>query len=43
MSAILRSSAEGRRIELTTAIEQPALVPFTPAESWKGQESTGLT
>jgi predicted dehydrogenase len=36
MSAILRSSVEGRRIELTTVIEPPALVPLTPVEDWKG-------
>jgi predicted dehydrogenase len=37
MTAILRSSAEGRRIELATRIELPAPVPLTPAEAWKGR------
>lgn len=37
MSAILRSSAEGRRIELTTVVEQPELVPLTPVEDWTGR------
>ncbi|WP_406207413.1 Gfo/Idh/MocA family oxidoreductase [Streptomyces sp. NBC_01017] len=36
MSALLRSSAEGRRIELTTSAEPPVPVPLTAAEEWKG-------
>ncbi|WP_030612162.1 Gfo/Idh/MocA family protein [Streptomyces fulvoviolaceus] len=36
MSALLRSSAEGRRIELTTSAEQPVPVPLTAAEDWRG-------
>lgn len=36
MNALLRSSAEGRRIELTTTAEPPAPVPLTPAEEWRG-------
>jgi predicted dehydrogenase len=36
MSALLRSSAEGRRIELTTTAEPPTPVPLTPAEQWRG-------
>ncbi|KOG39832.1 Gfo/Idh/MocA family protein [Streptomyces resistomycificus] len=36
MSALLRSSAEGRRVELTTSAQPPAPVPLTPAEEWAG-------
>ncbi|MFF4503532.1 Gfo/Idh/MocA family protein [Streptomyces sp. NPDC001401] len=36
MTALLRSSAEGRRIELTTSTPPPALVPLTAAEAWRG-------
>ncbi|MFI9757113.1 Gfo/Idh/MocA family protein [Streptomyces sp. NPDC051963] len=36
MDALLRSSAEGRRIELTTSAEPPVPVPLTPAEEWRG-------
>ncbi|MFC4469467.1 Gfo/Idh/MocA family protein [Streptomyces xiangluensis] len=36
MSALLRSSAEGRRIELTTSAEPPVPVPLTAAEEWRG-------
>jgi predicted dehydrogenase len=36
MSALLRSSAEGRRIELTTSARPPAPVPLTAAEDWRG-------
>ncbi|MGP4005988.1 Gfo/Idh/MocA family protein [Streptomyces sp. 4N124] len=35
MSALLRSSAEGRRIELTTSVEPPVLVPLTAADEWR--------
>ena len=35
LTALLRSAAEGRRIELTTTVERPAPVPFTPAADWK--------
>ncbi|MEV1081523.1 Gfo/Idh/MocA family oxidoreductase [Streptomyces sp. NPDC050211] len=35
MSALLRSSAEGRRIELTTTVEPPVLVPLTAADEWR--------
>jgi predicted dehydrogenase len=35
MTALLRSSAEGRRIELSTSVERPAPVPLTPAEKWR--------
>ena len=34
MTALLRSAAEGRRIELTTSAEPPAPVPLTAAEEW---------
>ena len=34
MTALLRSSAEGRRIELTTSAEPPVPVPLTPAVEW---------
>ncbi|MFI7024747.1 Gfo/Idh/MocA family protein [Micromonospora sp. NPDC049900] len=34
MTALLRSAAEGRRIELTTTVERPAPVPLTPVEDW---------
>ncbi|GAA2634495.1 Gfo/Idh/MocA family oxidoreductase [Streptomyces vastus] len=36
MSALLRSSAEGRRIKLTTSAEPPVPVPLTAAEEWRG-------
>ncbi|MFE3853865.1 Gfo/Idh/MocA family protein [Streptomyces griseorubiginosus] len=35
MTALLRSSAEGRRIELSTSVERPLAVPLTPAEKWR--------
>ena len=35
MTALLRSSAEGRRIELSTSVERPVPVPLTPAEEWR--------
>ncbi|MDC0766918.1 Gfo/Idh/MocA family protein [Streptomyces sp. HD] len=35
MSALLRSAAEGRRIELTTSAEPPAPVPLTAADEWR--------
>ncbi|MFF7070558.1 Gfo/Idh/MocA family protein [Streptomyces pseudovenezuelae] len=35
MTALLRSSAEGRRIELSTSVERPDPVPLTPAEQWR--------
>ncbi|MFF4257193.1 Gfo/Idh/MocA family protein [Streptomyces sp. NPDC001663] len=34
MTALLQSSAEGRRIELTTSAEPPVPVPLTPAVEW---------
>ncbi|MEU1852185.1 Gfo/Idh/MocA family oxidoreductase [Streptomyces sp. NPDC019990] len=37
MTALLRSSAEGRRIELTTSARVPAPVPLTPAQTWRGE------
>ncbi|WFE28239.1 Gfo/Idh/MocA family oxidoreductase [Solwaraspora sp. WMMD791] len=41
MTALLRSAAEGRRIELTTAVDRPMPVPFTPAEDWLSAPSSG--
>ncbi|MEU9166454.1 Gfo/Idh/MocA family oxidoreductase [Streptomyces sp. NPDC048420] len=35
MTALLRSSAEGRRIELSTSAQRPAPVPLTPREKWR--------
>ncbi|MFF1302459.1 Gfo/Idh/MocA family protein [Streptomyces sp. NPDC058307] len=35
MTALLRSSAEGRRIELSTSVERPSAVPLTAAEKWR--------
>jgi hypothetical protein len=35
MTALLRSAAEGRRIELTTTAERPPAVPLTPADDWR--------
>ncbi|CAM5674807.1 Gfo/Idh/MocA family protein [Streptomyces griseorubiginosus] len=35
MTALLRSSAEGRRIELSTSVQRPAPVPLTPVEEWR--------
>jgi len=40
MTALLRSSAEGRRIELTTATPPPAPVPLTAAAQWRGEGRT---
>ncbi|MGI5214677.1 ThuA domain-containing protein [Plantactinospora sp. CA-290183] len=34
MSALLRSAAQGRRVELTTVVERPAPVPLTRVEDW---------
>ncbi|EGX54692.1 dehydrogenase [Streptomyces zinciresistens K42] len=34
MTALLRSCAEGRRIELTTSARPPAPVPLTPSGNW---------
>jgi predicted dehydrogenase len=39
MTALLRSSAEGRRIELTTTVERPAPVPLTPLEAWRSSRT----
>ncbi|WP_329239497.1 Gfo/Idh/MocA family oxidoreductase [Streptomyces canus] len=35
MTALLRSSAEGRRIELSTSVERPVPVPLTPVREWR--------
>jgi predicted dehydrogenase len=35
MTALLQSSAEGRRIELSTSVERPLPVPLTPPEKWR--------
>ena len=34
MTTLLRSAAEGRRIELTTVAERPEPVPLTAVEAW---------
>ncbi|MDX3224326.1 Gfo/Idh/MocA family oxidoreductase [Streptomyces sp. ME19-01-6] len=34
LRAVLRSSAEGRRIELTTSVNRPEPVPLIPADQW---------
>jgi predicted dehydrogenase len=39
MNALLRSSAEGRRIELTTSTAPPVPVPLTDAEAWRGRSA----
>ncbi|MET9832078.1 Gfo/Idh/MocA family oxidoreductase [Streptomyces sp. NPDC006385] len=41
MSALLRSSAEGRRVELTTSAEPPVPVPLTAAQEWRGRPVPG--
>ncbi|MBM0230598.1 Gfo/Idh/MocA family oxidoreductase [Micromonospora sp. STR1_7] len=41
MTTLLRSAAEGRRIELTTVVERPAPVPLTPVEDWKAYQADG--
>ncbi|WFE20539.1 Gfo/Idh/MocA family oxidoreductase [Solwaraspora sp. WMMD937] len=41
MTALLRSAAEGRRVELTTVVERPTPVPFTPAEEWRSALAPG--
>ncbi|MEU5396251.1 Gfo/Idh/MocA family protein [Streptomyces tibetensis] len=38
MTALLRSAAEGRRIELTTSAKVPAAVPLTSAALWRGRQ-----
>ena len=35
LTAVLRSAAEGRRIELTTTVRRPEPVPLTPATDWQ--------
>jgi predicted dehydrogenase len=37
MTALLRSAAEGRRIELTTTAERPRAVPLISADEWRGR------
>ena len=37
MDALLRSAAEGRRVELTTTVERPPPVPLTPEADWKAE------
>ena len=34
-TALMRSAAEGRRVELTTTVRRPEPVPLTPATDWK--------
>ncbi|MFI8633422.1 Gfo/Idh/MocA family protein [Microbacterium sp. NPDC077663] len=34
MESLLRSSAEGRRVVIDTAVERPSLVPLTAASEW---------
>jgi hypothetical protein len=34
MESLLRSSAEGRRLSIDTAVERPPLVPLTAAADW---------
>ncbi|MET9394116.1 Gfo/Idh/MocA family oxidoreductase [Streptomyces sp. NPDC006624] len=41
MTALLRSAAEGRRVELTTTARVPAPVPLTPARVWRGRAAAG--
>ncbi|RZT79317.1 putative dehydrogenase [Micromonospora violae] len=41
MTSLLRSAAEGRRIELTTVVRRPAPVPLTPAEQWQASHAYG--
>ncbi|WP_309095710.1 Gfo/Idh/MocA family oxidoreductase [Streptomyces sp.] len=41
MTALLRSAAEGRRVELTTSTAVPAPVPLTAAADWRGQSAPG--
>lgn len=35
MTALLRSAHEGRRVEISSTIERPDLVPLTPASAWR--------
>ncbi|GAA1541462.1 putative dehydrogenase [Microbacterium ginsengiterrae] len=37
MTSLLTSAREGRRIELTTTAERPALVPLTPQQQWSSR------
>ena len=37
MTSLLRSTDEGRRIELTTTTERPDPVPLTPATTWRAR------
>ncbi|GIG88178.1 Gfo/Idh/MocA family protein [Plantactinospora endophytica] len=41
MTALLRSAAEGRRIELTTVAERPVPVPLTRPEEWAAPRTSG--
>ncbi|MFG1837054.1 Gfo/Idh/MocA family protein [Micromonospora sp. NPDC049175] len=43
MTALLRSAAEGQRIELTTVVRRPVPVPLTPAEEWRAHYSGHLS
>ncbi|MEU5672858.1 Gfo/Idh/MocA family protein [Micromonospora sp. NPDC047762] len=39
MTSLLRSAAEGQRIELTTTAQRPVPVPLTPLEDWKAYDA----
>ncbi|MEU8181200.1 Gfo/Idh/MocA family oxidoreductase [Micromonospora sp. NPDC049044] len=41
MTALLRSAAEGQRIELTTVVRRPVPVPLTGVEQWQGYQTSG--
>ncbi|MEU8661727.1 Gfo/Idh/MocA family protein [Actinoplanes philippinensis] len=36
MTSLLRSAAEGRRIDLTTTVERPTALPLIPSARWRG-------
>jgi predicted dehydrogenase len=35
MTSLIRSAHEGRRLAITSTVERPEAVPFTPAETWR--------
>jgi predicted dehydrogenase len=38
MSALIDSAHSGRRIDISSSVERPPLVPLTPAATWRGTE-----
>ncbi|MCC3764227.1 Gfo/Idh/MocA family oxidoreductase [Glycomyces sp. TRM65418] len=38
MTGLIRSAGEGRRLDVSTSVKRPTLVPLTPREAWLGPE-----